>query len=125
MNKQNHTLTARIDWENQSEFDKLVENVFETQRLAKQALEELTSYEPEFSVGFPDGTSDSSGPTSHKVMETPKGLYIDDYKLDFVLKDSISVRYEGGLALVTLTLVADSFEYKSRDINGEYRFNDQ
>lgn len=60
----------------------------------------------------------------HKVVETPKGLYINGNKMDFVVEDSVSVRYDGGLALVTLTFVAESFEYRSADIQN-YHFIDE
>ena len=60
----------------------------------------------------------------HKVVETPKGVYINGQKIDFVVEDSVSVKFDGNLALVTLTFVADSFEYQNEDIQ-DYYFEDQ
>ncbi len=61
--------------------------------------------------------------SSSKIVETEHGVYINGTKIPFVLEDSVSVKYDGSLALVTMTVAANSFKYEKEP--QPYHFKDQ
>ncbi|MCU0081871.1 hypothetical protein [Streptococcus danieliae] len=56
-----------------------------------------------------------------EVVLDKNGLLIDGHRLKFVVDDSVSVNHQGGVVLVSLTLVAGSFESKGTE-SLEYSF---
>ncbi|UQQ90499.1 MULTISPECIES: hypothetical protein [Enterococcus] len=53
---------------------------------------------------------------SHKVVETEKAVYIDGFKLDFVIEDSVKIEeLSPEQVIVNLSFVAASYEKQSTE----------
>jgi hypothetical protein len=50
----------------------------------------------------------------HRVIETEKAVYIDDFELEFVIEDSVKIEeLSPGQVIVNLSFIADSYEKQS------------
>lgn len=59
-----------------------------------------------------------------EVVLDKNGLLIDGHRLQFVVDESVSVDHQWGVVLVSLTLIAGSFESKGRE-RLEYSFTNE